>query len=48
VWLTGSLKEIYPIVMINNNPVGNGKVGPLWHTIKKLYEECKSNNKKKS
>ena len=42
IWLTGSLKEIYPIVKLNDKPVGNGKVGPMWHTIKKLYNQYKT------
>ena len=42
IWLTGSLKEIYPIVTLNDKPIGNGKVGPLWHTVKALYEKFKT------
>ena len=41
IWLTGSLKEIYPIVRLNNKPIGNGKVGPVWHQMKDLYEKFK-------
>jgi len=37
IWLTGSLKAIYPIVKLNDNLVGNGQVGPMWFTITNLY-----------
>lgn len=42
IWLTGSLKEIYPIIKLNNNLVGNGQVGPLWLTMQDLYQQMKS------
>ena len=45
IWLTGSLKEIYPIVHLNNKPVGNNKVGPMWFTMKALYEKLKASGK---
>jgi D-alanine transaminase len=38
IWLTGSLKQIYPIITLDDKPVGTGKVGPLWHTIMHLYQ----------
>lgn len=41
IWLTGSLKEIYPIVRLNDKLIGGGKVGPLWHKMKGLYEKIK-------
>lgn len=46
IWLTASLKEIYPIIKLNNIPIGNGKVGPMWFTIKDLYEKMKDVDKK--
>ncbi|HLD84662.1 MAG TPA: D-amino acid aminotransferase [Coxiellaceae bacterium] len=41
IWVTGSTKELAPIVTLDNQPVGNGKTGPLWHKMKIWYEHCK-------
>ncbi len=41
VWVTGSIKEICPIVMIDNQPVHDGNVGPLWKKMVTLYEAQK-------
>lgn len=41
VWVTGSSKEICPIVQVNNQPVGNGQVGPLWQKMWVLYQAKK-------
>lgn len=30
VWISGSIKGIYPIVKIDNQIIANGKPGPLW------------------
>lgn len=38
VWITGSIKEICPIVSIDGKIVGDGKVGPLWKKMIVLYE----------
>lgn len=48
IWLTGSLKEIFPIVKLNEKPIGDGKVGPMWHTLKALYEKFKTHLKTKN
>jgi len=42
VWLTGSTKEIYPIVVINESIIGNGKPGPLWKKMFDLYQQYKT------
>lgn len=42
VWVTGSSKEIFPITTLNQKPVGNGKVGPMWHKLFDLYESHKN------
>lgn len=39
IWVTGSSKEICPIVTLNKKPVGDGKVGPLWHRVMVVYDE---------
>ena len=41
IWVTGSTKELAPIVLLDNKPVGTGKAGPLWHKMKALYEHYK-------
>lgn len=41
IWLTGSIKEILPIVELDNKPIGAGKVGPLWHIFYQFYQDCK-------
>ncbi|NOY16703.1 MAG: D-amino acid aminotransferase [Gammaproteobacteria bacterium] len=42
LWLSSSTKEILPIVKLDGNPVGEGKPGPYYHQIIKLYDEFKS------
>ncbi|EKD91737.1 MAG: hypothetical protein ACD_29C00411G0002 [uncultured bacterium] len=41
IWVTGSVKEICPIVVLNEKPVGDGKVGAIWKQMIQLYEACK-------
>ena len=33
VWITGSVKGIYPIVSINKQAIGQGKPGPIWKQV---------------
>lgn len=44
VWVTGSSKEICPIVKIDNNTVADGHVGPVWKKMARLYQTYKGNN----
>ncbi|MEE9451740.1 MAG: D-amino acid aminotransferase [Gammaproteobacteria bacterium] len=39
IWLSGSIKEIRPIVQLNDNPVGDGHAGPLWQKMIAYYRE---------
>jgi len=41
IWVTGSSKEICPIVTLDDRPVGDGKVGNLWKRMVTLYEAYK-------
>ncbi|MDP1574028.1 MAG: aminotransferase class IV [Coxiellaceae bacterium] len=41
IWVTGCVKEICPIVVLDNKQINNGKVGPLWHKMSALYEAGK-------
>lgn len=43
IWVTASTKEICPIVTLDDNPVGTGKVGPIWQKINDYYEAYKGN-----
>ncbi len=42
VWMTGSIKEVLPIVRINNSVIGNGKVGPISLRMLQLYQGYKN------
>lgn len=46
IWLTGSLKEIFPIIRLNGKMIGSGKVGTLWHTVTRLYQDLKISARK--
>lgn len=39
VWVTSSTKEIYPIVKLDNKPVGAGVPGPVWRQMIKIYRD---------
>lgn len=41
VWMTGSIKEILPIIQIDGQKIGDGKIGPVCEKIIKLYEKSK-------
>ena len=41
IWVTSSTREIVPIVTLDNKPVGNGEIGPIWEQVLKLYQENK-------
>lgn len=39
IWMTGSLKEILPIIQVDDYSIGTGKTGSMWHRIFKYYQE---------
>jgi D-alanine transaminase len=41
VWMTSSTKEIMPIVRIDDQPVGNGRPGPVHTRMHALYQDYK-------
>lgn len=41
IWLTSSTREILPVVMLDEAPVGNGQPGPLWQRMYQLYQAYK-------
>ena len=46
LWLSSSSKEVLPIVQLDGKPVGDGKPGPSYHQIIKLYDEFKDKFRK--
>lgn len=41
IWLTSSTREILPVITLDEKPVGNGQVGPLWERMYQLYQAYK-------
>lgn len=41
IWLTSSTREILPVIALDNKPVGNGHVGPVWQSMQNLFQEYK-------
>lgn len=39
VWITSSTRKIIPVIKIDEAIIGDGKPGPLWRTMIKLYDE---------
>lgn len=39
VWLTSSTREISPVVTLDSQHVGNGKPGPIWKRMARLYQD---------
>ncbi|WP_018233679.1 D-amino acid aminotransferase [Thioalkalivibrio thiocyanodenitrificans] len=41
IWLTSSTKEILPVTRLDDRPVGDGRPGPVWARMMKLYQDYK-------
>ncbi len=41
IWISSSSKEIAPITLLDEQPVGNGKVGKVWQQAATLYYQHK-------
>ncbi|MDH5444080.1 MAG: D-amino-acid transaminase [Gammaproteobacteria bacterium] len=41
VWLSSSTKEILPVTLLNQQPVGTGKPGPIWQKMYTIFQEYK-------
>lgn len=39
IWLTGSVQEIVPVVLLDHCLVADGLVGPIWKRITRLYAD---------
>ncbi len=42
VWLTSSTKEVMPVVRLNGKPVADGRPGPVFQQMNKLYAAYKA------
>ena len=42
IWMTSSTKEIIPIVELDGKPVSDGKAGPVWTRMIKVYQDYKA------
>ncbi|MFN4056484.1 MAG: aminotransferase class IV, partial [Alishewanella aestuarii] len=41
IWLTSSSKEIAPVLKVNGQQVGDGKVGDIWLAAQQLFSQYK-------
>lgn len=41
IWVTSSTREIHAVTRLDDQPVGEGRPGPVWHTMVDLYERYK-------
>jgi D-alanine transaminase len=41
IWVTSSTREIIPIVELDSQPVGDSKVGVVWHTMNDIFQAYK-------
>lgn len=48
IWVTSSTREILPVTRLNEQPVGNGKPGPVWHKMYTIYQDYKQSLRKAS
>jgi D-alanine transaminase len=42
LWITSSTKEVLAIVTLDDQPIGNGKPGPLFHRMYQYYQDYKN------
>ena len=42
LWITSSTKEILAIVSLDNQPIGNGQPGPVFHQMYQAYQDYKN------
>lgn len=41
IWMTGSLREIAPVISLNGEPVSSGVAGSMWKRMMDLYQQYK-------
>ncbi|MBK5971124.1 MULTISPECIES: aminotransferase class IV [Thiorhodovibrio] len=42
MWICSSTRELLPVTRLDGNPVGDGRVGPMWRRLDAAYQECKA------
>jgi len=42
IWISSSTKELVPVTMLDDKPVGNGQPGPLWQDLHQRFQQYKS------
>ena len=42
IWLSSSTREIAPVTRLNHQAVGEGRPGPIWQQINRLYQTAKT------
>lgn len=42
IWLSSSVREIVPVITLDQKPVGQGSAGPLWSRIYDLFQDYKA------
>jgi D-alanine transaminase len=45
IWISSSTRELLPVTMVDGQPVGSGKPGPLWQQLDVLYQRYKQEGK---
>jgi D-alanine transaminase len=43
IWLTSSTKEVLPVTLLDDKPVGTGRPGPVYARVYALYQDFKVN-----
>ena len=43
LWMTSSTKEVLPITALDGRPVGDGKPGPVWRELSRIFEADQNN-----
>jgi len=42
IWLTSSVREVVPVVKLDDHPVGAGVPGPVWERVVMIYEQFRN------
>lgn len=45
IWISSSTRELLPVTMLDDKPVGIGKPGPVWQQVDRLYQRYKQEGK---
>jgi len=45
IWISSSTRELLPVTMLDDKPVGTGKPGPVWQQVDRLYQRYKQEGK---